>query len=1007
MKLYSTIRTLASSAVLAAGLCVCIGPAGAQTTYENYSYKLTQSTGSQKFWTAAPTEKPFKSAAVPASSGSEVKVFAARNEFEPFLIAYQPTSTGNATITVGNFGSGIEVELYQVKYVNITTATDYLGQTGEYPDPLWPLASGASVQVTANQNTAFWFSVKVPKTTPAGDYTANMGIAGINIPVRLHVFGFTLPDQLSVPSLWQSVSYSTIQSKYGVAGTGPEYWDYVRRINQFLLDHHITPQNPLWPGGLTSGGAAPFINYDYQTRTIADNDGIWGFESPANNYLNGANLNAGAGFPMWAAASCKSNDPSVEQRPAPFAGLAPTAGDWYTGNNPGSAYNTRWFNYIQDVQAYLTRLHLLDKAYYYMANEPQDQADYDAMAWYSRYLSQAAPNLKLMVSEEPKPEIYNHANYVSDGQIDIWLAHYGMFFNPEISAERLKNHGEATWMYWLKSTYAPRFNPITIDHPGAESRMCGWFLWKHRLRGLGYYSFMNWGDNPWTTPRPNNQNGEYSLIYPPTENNSNIAYGANGHRFVSSIRLELIRDGLEDYEYFRLLNNSQHPQPDQTNAADALVNLIVSADGVAVNRDGGMMCNLRRLAGLYLGGEITSLPSLSPESQHSRSDGAPGNYYINFQAPLGRPTGTVTFNGHTYQKIGIDLYSATNGYGWFRPADVPVPGSFYATYDEWWDLPPADLLESQIIEDYGRNSVFEYDLPNGIYNVTVGVGSRSNPRYHTVWVEGTRVINNEATTGTAIIRTAQVQVKDKKLTLTLGKYNEITYINYMDIQAVASPVAITTAAALSQAVVNIAWSQTLAATGGTAPYTWSVVSGSLPAALSLSTGGVVSGTPTASGAYAFTARASDHAAGYAEQAFSLNVLTPYGYWKKTKFDATELAAPSISGNNADPDADGLPNLLEYAFALAPKTSDAGSGSPVMGESGGYPTFSYRRNKQATDLTFTIIASPDLSSGSWAEAAHTVTSQVDMGTYEQITVRLATPISAMAKLFLRLRVTTTE
>ena len=43
----------------------------------------------------------------------------------------------------------------------------------------------------------------------------------------------------------------------------------------------------------------------------------------------------------------------------------------------------------------------------------------------------------------------------------------------------------------------------------------------------------------------------------------------------------------------------------------------------------------------------------------------------------------------------------------------------------------------------------------------------------------------------------------------------------------------------------MAYNQTLAATGGKQPYSWTLVSGSsLPAGLTLSTGGVISGTPT-------------------------------------------------------------------------------------------------------------------------------------------------------------------
>jgi len=56
-----------------------------------------------------------------------------------------------------------------------------------------------------------------------------------------------------------------------------------------------------------------------------------------------------------------------------------------------------------------------------------------------------------------------------------------------------------------------------------------------------------------------------------------------------------------------------------------------------------------------------------------------------------------------------------------------------------------------------------------------------------------------------------------------------------------------TTTSLSDGTVNVAYSATLVASGGTSPYTWSVVSGSLPDGLSLSTGGAISGTPTTEG----------------------------------------------------------------------------------------------------------------------------------------------------------------
>lgn len=91
---------------------------------------------------------------------------------------------------------------------------------------------------------------------------------------------------------------------------------------------------------------------------------------------------------------------------------------------------------------------------------------------------------------------------------------------------------------------------------------------------------------------------------------------------------------------------------------------------------------------------------------------------------------------------------------------------------------------------------------------------------------------------------------------------------------VAAPVAITTSV-LPAAVTGVAYAPvTLNASGG-APNTkvWTVSAGALPAGMTLSTGGVLSGQPAASGTFSFTARVDD-AVRPAARVFTLNVFEP-------------------------------------------------------------------------------------------------------------------------------------
>jgi hypothetical protein len=86
------------------------------------------------------------------------------------------------------------------------------------------------------------------------------------------------------------------------------------------------------------------------------------------------------------------------------------------------------------------------------------------------------------------------------------------------------------------------------------------------------------------------------------------------------------------------------------------------------------------------------------------------------------------------------------------------------------------------------------------------------------------------------------------------------------------PLAVTTTS-LADGSVGSAYSESLTATGGTTPYTWTVSVGTLPAGLSLGADGVISGTPATAGTSSFTVSVSDSAtpAATATKALSLAV----------------------------------------------------------------------------------------------------------------------------------------
>ncbi|MFZ3137404.1 MAG: chitobiase/beta-hexosaminidase C-terminal domain-containing protein [Thermodesulfovibrionales bacterium] len=78
---------------------------------------------------------------------------------------------------------------------------------------------------------------------------------------------------------------------------------------------------------------------------------------------------------------------------------------------------------------------------------------------------------------------------------------------------------------------------------------------------------------------------------------------------------------------------------------------------------------------------------------------------------------------------------------------------------------------------------------------------------------------------------------------------------------------------LPSGTLGISYSQSLLASGGLPPYSWSLFTGSLPNGLSLSSSGGISGTPTASGTFNFTVRVTDSIASTATKALSITIQT--------------------------------------------------------------------------------------------------------------------------------------
>ncbi|MEO7654050.1 MAG: putative Ig domain-containing protein, partial [Bryobacteraceae bacterium] len=141
----------------------------------------------------------------------------------------------------------------------------------------------------------------------------------------------------------------------------------------------------------------------------------------------------------------------------------------------------------------------------------------------------------------------------------------------------------------------------------------------------------------------------------------------------------------------------------------------------------------------------------------------------------------------------------------------------------------------------------------------------------------------------------------------------------------ASAVSITTAPALPGGTVGAAYTLTLSATGGVAPYFWSFLSGTLPAGLSVTQGGSLSGTPTQPGSFTFAIQTQDSRQTTASATFSLtiaasqSIVPSFDSLTFTGFDNGDAPAPQHLSLTAS-----AAQSLQYTIVV-----DAGTpGSPA-------------------------------------------------------------------------------
>ncbi|MBQ9367918.1 MAG: DUF4091 domain-containing protein [Victivallales bacterium] len=267
----------------------------------------------------------------------------------------------------------------------------------------------------------------------------------------------------------------------------------------------------------------------------------------------------------------------------PVSGLG--SGTFHARHEPtlfGFAENTPEYNrlmplYFGEIEKHLREKGWLDKCYVYWFDEP-DPKDYEFVMNGFRKLKKYAPGLRRMLTEQVEPELIGGPN--------LWCPGSAHVLRKDVESRHAA--GEQFWWYVCTGPKAP-YATLFIDHPGTEMRVWLWQTWDFNIDGI-----LIWATNHWTsscaypdslqnpyldpmswvsgydTPKGTKKpwgNGDGRFVYPPEVCADGTAETFVDEPPVGCIRLEMLRDGIEDYEYFAMLKKLLAAKGDKLSAS--------------------------------------------------------------------------------------------------------------------------------------------------------------------------------------------------------------------------------------------------------------------------------------------------------------------------------------------------------------------------------------------------------------------------------------------------------
>ena len=521
--------------------------------YREMGARLAASDSRLGLWTVSSGWKVPRSAPpLPRAHVQGVSLAAARNEAEATQLVLSPTAPiEDVSVAVEGLPTELNATVWRVGYIQIATPTDSLGMTGPMADPLPPQTSGLAVE--KGQAQPFWVRIRPSKGVEAGTYRGRLVVSArarreairADVPFAVEVFDFDFPDAVTIRSLF-NVNLGDV-NRYHHARTQEDRERLEDLYLEALAENHLSPfrwtqytkWNVRWEGDEPVLETAAF---DRAMRRVKAKHGfnsfrVSGFNSPlcSNDFGLG-----------------KAN--AHETVPAGLCGYV--EGD--------AEYETRVAKLLRRTQEHFREQGFLEEAIFYCFDEPKPDALPIVQRGYAR-LRRYAPGFKSVITAPVSEALL--------GGPHIWCPTPAQL---ESDLQRVRvAAGDEFWTYLAMGPKAP-WVTLFPDHPGVELRLWLWQSWAKGLKGVVIWTTTLWNgaanrlprgvmQNPYVDAMSyNSRNGVYGncdgrLLYPPLstvggdETHPLVPRPARDalccfERPVSSIRLEMLRDGIEDYE---------------------------------------------------------------------------------------------------------------------------------------------------------------------------------------------------------------------------------------------------------------------------------------------------------------------------------------------------------------------------------------------------------------------------------------------------------------------------